>query len=125
MEIKASLAMTRLYQNLGDKVSKAFFYDVKNARLVNVFGGECLMHREQLLDKDDLERFMSLAEPMMTPGHKKKTRADEERGVDDQVGDAMWILAGRTDSNAPEIKKLLTQFGLNSDVFSFATTPSR
>ena len=109
--------MTRLYQIWGSHVRVCFFYDVKNARLVNVFDRESLTHQEPFFDKDDLERFISLAEPMLTPGHKK------ERGVDDQVGDVMWILTGRTDSNVPRIKKLLTQLGLSSELFSFATIP--
>ena len=39
--------------------------------------------------------------------------------MDDQVGDVMWIMAGRTDSNVPEIRKLLTDSKLNSDMFFF------
>ena len=32
------------------------FYDVKNARLCQIFEGEHLMHREPMLDAEDVER---------------------------------------------------------------------
>ena len=39
-ELKASLTNTRLYQNLSEDVPLMAFYDVKNARLCHIVGGE-------------------------------------------------------------------------------------
>jgi hypothetical protein len=43
IEIVASVRNTRLYQNLTDAVSCMAFYDVKNAKLCNIFEGEGYM----------------------------------------------------------------------------------
>jgi hypothetical protein len=40
VEIGASGTKTRLYQNLTDSVPLMAFYDVKNAKLCNIFEGE-------------------------------------------------------------------------------------
>ena len=45
--------------------------------------------------------------------------------MDDQVGDVMWIMAGRTESNVEKVKKLVKDAKLNSEMFFFATTLSR
>ena len=39
-EIKASLTTTRLYHKLTKEVSSMAFYDVKNAKLCNIYEGE-------------------------------------------------------------------------------------
>ena len=44
------------------------------------------MHREPLLDVVDLERFINTVDPLL--------KSDR---------DAMWILAGRTESSLPKI----------------------
>jgi hypothetical protein len=43
VEIIASVTNTRLYQNLTESVSCMAFYDVKNAKLCNIFEGEGYM----------------------------------------------------------------------------------
>ena len=63
------------------------FYDVKNARLCSTFEGEGIMHREPILDADDVERFLATVVPFMRP----------ER-------DLIWILAGRMESNLTKLK---------------------
>ena len=40
VEINASVTSTRLYKNLTESVPLGAFYDVKNAKLVNIFEGE-------------------------------------------------------------------------------------
>ncbi len=42
-ELRASLTNARLYNNLSEYVSPMAFYDVKNARLCNIFEGEGYM----------------------------------------------------------------------------------
>ena len=42
IEIKNSVTQTRLYQNLTEAATCMGFYDVKNAKLCNVFEGEGL-----------------------------------------------------------------------------------
>ena len=75
-EIRGNLTMARLYQNVGTKVKVCFFCDVKNARLVHVYDGECLTHREPLVCFADIERFIHLAEPMMPPGHNTEQKGE-------------------------------------------------
>ena len=88
MEIQKSVTTTRLYQNLTEDVPLMGFYDVKNARLCNIFEGEGLMHREPVLDVGDVERFLATVVPLMRPGR-----------------DLIWVLAGRTESNQAKLKK--------------------
>ena len=38
-------------------------YDVKNARLCNIFEGEGLMHSEPVVDEKDVLRFLTSAPP--------------------------------------------------------------
>ena len=47
VEIKNSLTSTRLYQNLTAEVPLMAFYDVKNAKLCTIFGGEGSHHPTQ------------------------------------------------------------------------------
>ena len=47
-----------------------------------------LTHREPLLDEPDFERFVQAIEPLMKAGR-----------------DVLWVLAGRTESNIPKLKK--------------------
>ena len=65
-----------------------------------LYDGDNLTHREPLVDTVDLERVVNLAESMMQP-----------------VRDVMWILAGRTDSNLPKIKKLLHKYNLKNETY--------
>ena len=44
------------------------FYDVKNAKLCNIYEGEGLTHREPLLDEDDFERYLHAVDPLLHPG---------------------------------------------------------
>ena len=80
LEIKANITSTRLYRNLTEAVPLMALYDVKNAKLCKIFEGECLTHREPLLDETDFDRFVQTVEPLMQPGR-----------------DILWVLAGRTD----------------------------
>ena len=105
VEIRQSVTTTRLYQNLTESVPFMAFYDVKNARLCNIFEGEGLMHREPILDSEDLERFLATVVPLMRAGR-----------------DLIWVLAGRADSNISKLRKILAasaQFGekLRSETF--------
>ena len=44
-----------------------FYYDVKNARLCQVFEGQGLTHREPALDEQDFERYVKSILPLMLP----------------------------------------------------------
>ena len=94
MDIQKSVTSTRLYQNLTASVPLMGFYDVKNARLCNIFEGEGLMHREPCLDSDDVERFLATVVPLMKPGR-----------------DMIWLLTGRTESNLAKLKRILDHGG--------------
>ena len=86
VDTKNLLTSCRLYKNLGEHVPFVAFYDVKNARLCNVFDGECLTHREPLLDVEDFKTFLKLVGPLMKSGR-----------------DSMWVLPGRTPTNLIKI----------------------
>ena len=90
VEIHKSITQTRMYQNLTDHATLMGFYDVKNARLCNVFEGQPLTHREPALDEADLERYLKSLAPLMVGGR-----------------DVLWVLTGRTEANVPKIKRLL------------------
>ena len=47
-DIQANVTTARLYQNLTDSVPLMGFYDVKNARLCNIFEGEGWMGEGRL-----------------------------------------------------------------------------
>ena len=59
-----------------------------------------LTHREPLVDEGDFERFVQTVAPLLQPGR-----------------DVMWALVGRTESNAPKMKKILRQYGLKFEHF--------
>ena len=99
-EINANVTSTRLYQNLTENAPCMGFYDVKNAKLCNIYDGEGLTHREPLIDEADFERFLNAVEPLLCPGR-----------------DVVWVLAGRTDSNLPKLKKIIGKFKLHLEVF--------
>ena len=99
-EIKANVASTRLYQNLTEAAPCMGFYDVKNAKLCNVYDGEGLTHREPVLDEEDFERFLQAVDPLIYPGR-----------------DVVWVLTGRTDSNLPKLRKIIAKFKLHIEVF--------
>ena len=102
LEVITSVASIRLYQNLGEKASVMFFYEVKNARLVPCYDGNHLTHREPLIDIVDFGRFVDTAEPLMKPGQ-----------------DVMWVMVGRTETNLAKIRKQLAKSKLQSDMFYF------
>ena len=89
-EIKQSVTATRLYHMLTDDCPFIGFYDVKNARLCNVFEGHMLTHREPVIDVDDVERFLATVAPLMRPSR-----------------DLVWILAGRVESSLAKLKNTL------------------
>ena len=59
-----------------------------------------LTHREPLIDETDFERFVETVKPLL--------RASR---------DVLWVMAGRTDSNLPKIKKVLRKAGFKYDCF--------
>ena len=100
VEINATVTQTRLYQNLTDKVRCMGFYDVKNAKLCNVYHGEGLTHREPVIDEADFSRFVATIEPLLQPNR-----------------DVLWVMAGRTESNLPKIRKVLAKHKMHAEVF--------
>ena len=100
LESKADITSTRLYQNLTGAVLLMAFYDVNNAKLSKIFEGEGLTHGQPLLDEDDFERFVQTVEPLMKAGR-----------------DVLWVLAGRTDSNLPQIKTASKTHKLTFEAF--------
>ena len=96
VEIFQSVTQTRFYKNLTDAATVMGFYDVKNARLCNVFEGQVLTHKEPALEEADFERYLKSLSPLMAPGR-----------------DVLWVLTGRTQSNVPKIKKILAKSGFN------------
>ena len=92
-ETHANLTTTRLYQNLTDQVTSMAFYDVKNARLCNVFQGEGLTHREPLVDEKDFEKFTATVDGLLKAGR-----------------DCFWVLIGRVESNEAKIAKILKKY---------------
>ena len=109
LDMRKSVAETRLSQNLTESALLMGFYDVKNARLCSIFEGESLSHREPVLDTEDVERFLATVVPLMRAGR-----------------DVTWILAGRTESNVSKLRKIIAHAGgkdskipdkLHSDTF--------
>ena len=92
VEIYQNITQTRLYKNLGVGATVMGFYDVKNARLCNVFEGQQLTHREPALDEADFERYLKSLTALLHAGR-----------------DVLWVLTGRTESNLPKIKKILSK----------------
>ena len=68
------------------------FNDVKNARMCEIFDGQCLTHSEPALDEEDFKRFLQSLAPLMKPGR-----------------DVLRVLGGRTDVNNPKLKHALTR----------------
>ena len=99
-DIRASVTTTRLYKNLTEAATVMGFYDVKNARVCSVFEGQGLTHREPVLDEDDFERYLQSLEPMMTANR-----------------DVLWVLGGRTETNRPKLKRLLSKHKLKQQAF--------
>jgi hypothetical protein len=53
-----------------------------------------------LLDEADFDRFVATVDPLLKPGR-----------------DVLWVLAGRTESNHPKLRKILAKYRLNVTVF--------
>ena len=100
VEVYATVTKTRLYQNLTEAATVMGFYDVKNARLCNIYEGTGLTHREPALDEADFERYVKSFSPLMESGR-----------------DVMWVLGGRTDTNRVKIKRILAKNLFNVQVF--------
>ena len=81
----------RLHQNLTDAAPCMGFYDVKKAKLCNIYEGENLMHREP---EDDFERYLNAVDPLLHPDR-----------------DVVWVLCGRTESNINKLRKVRLQVG--------------
>ena len=90
-EIKANMTSTRLYQNLTDAAPCMGFYDVKKAKVCNIYEGENVMHREP---EDDFERYLNVVDPLLHPGR-----------------DVVWVLCGRAESNINKLRKVRLQVG--------------
>ena len=101
-EIKANVTSTRLYQNLTEAAPCMGFYDVKNAKLCNIYEGEVLTHREPLLDEEDFERYLRAVDPLLHPGR-----------------DVLWVLCGRTESNLGKLREIVAKFRFHVEVFYF------
>ena len=86
------MTKTRLYQNLAEAAAVMGVYDVKNARLCNIYEGTGLTHVEPALDEADFERYVKACWPLLEIGR-----------------DVMWVLGGRTDSNRVKIKRILAK----------------
>ena len=67
-------------------------YDPNNAKLCNIFEGECLAQREPPVDDDDFKRFCDVTDNVMKPN---------------QV--ARWVFCGRVDTNEANTKHLLKE----------------
>ena len=80
VEVFATVTKTRLYQNLAEAATVMGVYDVKNARLCNIYEGTGLTHVEPALDEPDFERFVKACSPLLEIGR-----------------DVMWVFGGRTD----------------------------
>ena len=100
VEIYQNLTQTRFYKNLTDSASLMGFYDVKNARMCNVFEGQPLTHREPAVDEADFERYLKSLNPMLVAGR-----------------DVLWVLTGRAESNLPKMKRLLNKHLYNHRQF--------
>jgi hypothetical protein len=53
-----------------------------------------------LVDEVDFERFVASVDPLLKAGR-----------------DVLWVLAGRTDSNLPKLKKILQRYRMHIEVF--------
>ena len=92
VEVFATVTKTRLYQNLAEAATVMGVYDVKNARMCNIYEGTGLTHVEPALDEADFERYVKACWPLLEIGR-----------------DVMWVLGGRTDSNRVKIKRILAK----------------
>jgi hypothetical protein len=68
--------------------------------LCTTFEGNGLTHREPALDEVDFDRYVKSFSPLVQDGR-----------------DVLWVLGGRTESNVPKIKKILTQANFNFQSF--------
>ena len=100
VEVYATVTKARFYQNLTAAATVMGFYDVKNARLCNIYEGTGLTHREPALDEQDFERYLKSFAPLMQSGR-----------------DVMWVLGGRTDTNRVKIKRILAKNLFHVQVF--------
>ena len=100
VEIKATVTKTRWYQHLTESAPVMGFYDVKNARLCNVWEGQGLTHTEPALDDEDFERYVKSFVPLMLPAR-----------------DVLWVLGGRTEANRMKLQRILARNGLTFRVF--------
>ena len=89
-EINATVTQTRLYQNLTDSAPVMGFYDVKNARVCNVYEGQGLTHREPAFDEEDFTRYLKSLDPLMVAGR-----------------DVLFVLTGRSTTGVPKVQKVL------------------
>ncbi|CAK0858880.1 unnamed protein product, partial [Prorocentrum cordatum] len=94
-ELCASVVSTELHANLesGDGRFVAV-YDPKNAKLCNIFEGECLTQREPPVDEGDFKRFCDVTDNVM-----KRNQ------------DICWVFGGRVDTNEAKIKKVFKEKG--------------
>ena len=76
------------------------FYDVKHARLCNVFEGEGLTHRGPALHEADFERCAKSLYPLMIAGR-----------------DVLWVLGGRTDTKTAKLTRILRESQFLVQVF--------
>ena len=92
-ELQNSVTSTEMYTNLSQSGCRFMgFYDVKNAKLCELYEGELLIQREPMLDVGHFQQFLDAMSAIMKDGQ-----------------DVCWILAGRLGENEKAIKTELHQ----------------
>ena len=98
---REAITTLSMYKNLTSNAPFMAFYDVKNAKMCNIYVvGGGLTHAEPVVDTDHFARFVNIVSPLMQPNR-----------------DIFWVLVGRTESNHDKIKQILNEQGLTWDTY--------
>ena len=102
-ELAKSVASTELYQNLSEEQARFIgIYDVKNAKLAEVYEGQSLFQREPHLDETDFTNFLA--------AWSQLAKANV---------DLLWVLCGRHQTSLDAVRKHLKEKGMDCKMFHF------
>lgn len=102
-ELSKSVASTELYQNLSQEAARFIgIYDIKNAKLAEVYEGQSVFQREPHLDETDFKNFVTAWSNLAKPGI-----------------DLLWVCCGRHQSSVDAVRKHMKERGFDYKMFHF------